>query len=104
MFSRKDADGFLLPPHHRNALSSTNIISEKELKDRFQKWGVGKYISDQDMSIMLSMKKDYEATGKHPRFQYKGHEIYQGRIERASKRRKEPLASPTSEVLPYLKT
>ena len=52
---------------------------------------------------MLSIKKSYEAVGKQIRFQYKGHEISQGRIERASKRRKEPLPSPDSERLPHSK-
>lgn len=55
------------------------------------------------MTIMLSMKKDCDAAGKQVRFQYKGHEIDQGRIERASKRRKGPLPSTTSAALSHRK-
>ena len=40
------------------------------------------------MTIMLSMKKDCDAAGKQVNSEYKGHEIDQDRIERASQRRK----------------
>lgn len=50
---------------------------------------------------MLSVKKDYDTAGKQIRFQYRGQEIDQGRIERASKRRKGPLPSSISESLSH---
>ena len=48
---------------------------------------------------MLSWKRKHHAKGKDVRFQYKGPEIEQERIERAHKRQKGPLLSPIGNDL-----
>lgn len=46
------------------------------------------------MNIMLSLRRKSHVEGKEVRFQYKGVDIEQQRIERADKRQKGPLLSP----------
>lgn len=69
--------------------------SEKQLKHRFQKWGVRKYIRDRDMAIMLSFHEQYRQAGYQVKFHYRGHEVEQERINRASRRRKRVLPPTT---------
>lgn len=71
--------------------------SDTQLKHRFGKWNVNKNIPDNDMAVMLYFWREGRAMGKNIRFQYKGHDIEQERIERAYKRRKISLSSPTCE-------
>lgn len=70
---------------------------EVQLKYRLKKWGVKKYIPDDDLRIMLSVKRKRQRLGKDTRFQYKGHDVEQERMERASKRPRGPLQSPDCE-------
>ncbi|KAM0799856.1 hypothetical protein BDR22DRAFT_854479 [Usnea florida] len=74
------------------------VVSEKQLKYQFKKWGLKKYVSDQDLTKMLSLKRKRQEQGKDTKFEYRGHIFEQERLERASKRRKGPLIS--SPVLP----
>lgn len=71
----------------------------KQLKDRFRKWGVRKYISDADMTIMLSL---VSSTGLDTGFEYKGQPVPPERIQRALRRRKgkEHFAPPACEIYP----
>lgn len=46
---------------------------------------------------MLSLKRKRQRAGKDARFQYKGHDVEQERMERAWKRQKGPLLSPERE-------
>lgn len=69
-------------------------ISEVQLKNRFKKWDVKKYIPDNDLKIMLALKRKRQSDGKDARFQYKGHNVEQERMERAWKRQRGPLLSP----------
>ncbi|CAD6593156.1 MAG: hypothetical protein ASARMPREDX12_006868 [Alectoria sarmentosa] len=69
-------------------------ITETQLKRRFQLWGVRKYIPQQDMTAILSVKTQHDVAGKQVRIQYKDHDIDHERIERAFKRRKGPLNAP----------
>ena len=69
-----------------------------QLKNRFKKWDVKKYIPDDDLKIMLSLKRKRLDVGKDARFQYKGHDVEQERMERAWKRQKGPLLSPECEL------
>lgn len=62
--------------------------SPKQLKDRFRDWDVKKYISNQDMEIMLSLKIQHSAVDKDVKFEYRGHPIEPERLNRALKRRK----------------
>ncbi|MCJ1456035.1 hypothetical protein MMC28_006392 [Mycoblastus sanguinarius] len=78
------------------------VITEVQLKNRFKKWDVKKYIPDDDLRIMLSLKRNRQIFGKDARFQYKGHDVEQERIERAWKRQRRPLRSPEF-VPPYIK-
>ena len=48
---------------------------------------------------MLSMKRKRQAIGDDARFEWRGHNIEQERIERASKRMKGPLSSPQRRFL-----
>ena len=66
-------------------------------KNRFTKWHVQKYISDDDLRIMLSLIRKRQLAGKDCRFNYKGHDVEQERIERAWKRQRWPLLSPDCE-------
>jgi hypothetical protein len=72
-----------------------DILSETQLKHRFEKWDVKKNIPDEDMTTMLALKRKRQAIGKDIRFQYKGHIVEQERMERADKRQKRDLKSPT---------
>ena len=47
------------------------------------------------MKAMLALKRQRQARGKDTRFQYKGHDVEQERLERAEKRRRREMASPT---------
>ena len=76
--------------------------SEVQLKDRFKKWHVKKYIPENDLKIMLSIKRKRQAIGDDAHFQWRGRNIEQERIERASKRIKGPLLSPKSELLSHI--
>ena len=67
---------------------------EVQLKHRFKKWDVKKNIPDDDLKIMLSLKRKRQSAGKDARFQYKGHDVEQERMERAWKRQRGPLLSP----------
>lgn len=78
------------------------IITEVQLKNRLKKWGVNKNIPQNDMSIMLSLKRKRQSVGKDALFQYKGHDVEQERIERACKRQRGPLLSPDF-IPPYIK-
>ncbi len=69
------------------------MIREKQLKYQFNKWGLKKYISDRDLTTMLSFKRKRQEVGKDTAFVYRGHPFEQERLERASKRRKGPLMS-----------
>jgi hypothetical protein len=73
--------------------------SEVQLKRRFEKWRIKKYIPEPDLKIMLSMKRKRQEIGKDARFQWRGHDVEQERIERASKRIKGPLVSPECELV-----
>lgn len=73
--------------------------SEVQLKRRFEKWCVKKYIPEHDLKIMLSMKRKQQEIGGDARFQWRGHDIDQARIERASKRMRGPLMSPECELM-----
>ena len=75
--------------------------SEVQLKRRFEKWHVKKYIPEQDLRVMLSMKRKRQEIGKDARFQWRGHDVEQERVERASKRVKGPLMSPECELSNY---
>ena len=70
---------------------------EVQLKNRFKKWDVKKYIPDDDLRVMLSLKRKRQSLGKDARFQYKGHDVEQERMERAWKRQRGPLQSPDCE-------
>ena len=70
---------------------------EVQLKNRFKKWDVKKYIPDDDLRVMLSLKRKRQRLGKDARFQYKGHDVEQERMERAWKRQRGPLQSPDCE-------
>ena len=74
------------------------LKSETQLKRRFQLWGVRKYIPQQDMTAILSVKTQHDVAGKQVRIQYKDHDIDHERIERAFKRRKGPLNAPRCKV------
>ena len=47
------------------------------------------------MKTMLALKRKRQALGKDIRFQYKGHDVEQERLERAYKRQRRELATPT---------
>ena len=68
---------------------------EKQLKHRFEKWDVKRNIDDADMTSMLALRRKFLASGKDIRFQYKGHNVEEEKLERAGKRRRRELASPT---------
>ncbi len=54
------------------------------------------------MTTMLALKRKRQALGKDIRFQYKGHDVEQERLERAYKRQKRQLASPTCKRWTYV--
>lgn len=82
---------FILHVQHGQKLRASR---EVQLKNRFKKWDVKKYIPDDDLKIMLSLKRKRQSAGKDARFQYKGHDVEQERMERAWKRQRGPLPSP----------
>ncbi|KAF6239042.1 hypothetical protein HO173_002914 [Letharia columbiana] len=84
---RKEIVAIMAEKHHF-------IITEVQLKNRFKKWDVKKYIPDDDLRVMLSLKRKRQSLGKDARFQYKGHDVEQERMERAWKRQRGPLQSP----------
>ena len=67
----------------------------KQLKHRFKRWGVKKYINDADMVIMLSLQQSHQLAGQDVRFECKGHLVEPERLQRALRRRREPLIPPT---------
>ncbi len=79
---------FANPKDNRRLLTAD---SKKQLKDRFRKWGVKKYISEADMGIMLLLR-DHHQTARHCiSFEDRGHMLGADRIERAFKRWKGSL-------------
>ncbi|KAL9103885.1 MAG: hypothetical protein Q9163_001122 [Psora crenata] len=85
--SRKDIVDIMVNEH-------SFVVTEVQLKRRFEKWGVKKYIPQDDLKIMLSMRRKRQRIGEDVRFQWRGRNVEQERIERASKRIKGPLMSP----------
>ncbi|ERF71275.1 hypothetical protein EPUS_05327 [Endocarpon pusillum Z07020] len=85
--SRKDIVGIMTKSHGFD-------ITEVQLKRRFEKWGVKKYIPENDLKTMIYIKRKRQENGEDSRFQWRGHDVEQERIERASKRIKGPLNSP----------
>lgn len=71
--------------------------SDTQLKHRFRRWNVKKNIPDSDMATMLYFWREGKAIGKNLRFLYRGRELEDERIERASKRRKISFSPPTCE-------
>ena len=61
--------------------------------------GCQKNINDDDMTTMLALKRKRQTLGKDIRFQYKGHDVEQERLERAYKRQ---IGSP--KIGPCLRT
>lgn len=71
--------------------------SEKQLKHRFHKWQVKKYISSQDMMKMLAFRNRHRGGSAQIKFHYRGHEVENERLERASKRQKRALPDTPSK-------
>ena len=69
----------------------------KQLKHRFQKWEIKKYISGNDMEIMLSLQYTHRSAGRDVRFKCNGRPITPERLQQALRKRKEPLIPPTCQ-------
>ena len=68
----------------------------KQLKHRLKIWGIRKYIPNSDLKIMVALKRKRHGDGKDTRFQYRGVDVDQVRLDRASRRIKDGVTSPTS--------
>ena len=72
------------------------INSVKQLKHRLELWNIRKYIPNSDLKIMVALMRKRLEEGKETKLQYRGVDIEKERLDRASRRIKDEVTSPTS--------
>ena len=82
-------------PLYQTRANCTN--SEKQLKHRLEKWSTIKKIRDEDMRIIVAIKRKRNEEGKTTALTYYGHIVDEKKVQRACKRFKSSDSLPTSK-------